>query len=50
MQIMICIGVFSATTPKNNSRDKSFVFVSEVSPSLCLHSRKFERVEVLLKG
>ena len=30
---------FSATTPKNNSRDKTFVFVSEVSPTLCLHSR-----------
>ena len=30
---------FSATTPKNNSRDKTFVFVSEVSPILCLHSR-----------
>ena len=29
---------FSATTPKNNSRDKTFVFVSEVSPILCLHS------------
>ena len=32
-------GVFSATTPKNNSRDKTFVFVSELSPTLCLHSR-----------
>ena len=42
---------FSATTPKNNSRDKTFVFVSEVSPTLCLHSHaKFERVEVFLKG
>ena len=30
---------FSATTRKNNSRDKTFVFVSEVSPTLCLHSR-----------
>ena len=30
---------FSATTPKNNSRNKTFVFVSEVSPTLCLHSR-----------
>ena len=30
---------FSATTPKNNSRDKTFVFVSEVSPILCLQSR-----------
>ena len=30
---------FSATTPKNNSRDKTFVFVSEVSTTLCLHSR-----------
>ena len=30
---------FSATTPKNNSRDKTFVFVSEVSPILCLYSR-----------
>ena len=30
---------FSATTPKNNSRDKNFVFISEVSPTLCLHSR-----------
>ena len=30
------IGVFSATTPYNNSRDKTFVFVSEVSPTLCL--------------
>ena len=30
---------YSATTPKNNSRDQTFVFVSEVSPTLCLHSR-----------
>ena len=30
---------FSATTPKNNSLDKTFMFVSEVSPILCLHSR-----------
>ena len=33
-----CIGVFSATTPKNNSRDKTLVFVSELSPTLCLLS------------
>ena len=39
-QIMIFLyRRFSATTPKNNSRDKTFVFVSEVSPTLCLHSR-----------
>ena len=39
-QIMILLyRRFSATTPKNNSRDKTFVFVSEVSPTLCLHSR-----------
>ena len=38
-QIMIFLyRRFSATTPKNNSRDKTFVFVSEVSPTLCLHS------------
>ena len=30
---------FSATTPKNSSRDKTFVFVSEESPTLYLHSR-----------
>ena len=41
---------FSATTPKNNSRDKPFVFVSEVSPTLCYTHTKFERVEVFLKG
>ena len=34
-QIMIFLyRRFSATTPKNNSRDKTFVFVSEVSPTL----------------
>ena len=39
-QIMIFLyRRFSATTAKNNSRDKTFVFVSEVSPTLCLHSR-----------
>ena len=39
-QIMIFLyRRFSATTPKINSRDKTFVFVSEVSPTLCLHSR-----------
>ena len=39
-QIMIFLyRRFSATTPKNNSRDKTFVFVSEVSPTLCLHLR-----------
>ena len=39
-QIMIFLyRRFSATTPKNNSRDKTFVFVSYVSPTLCLHSR-----------
>ena len=39
-QIMIFLyRRFSATTPKNNSQDKTFVFVSEVSPTLCLHSR-----------
>ena len=39
-QIMIFLyRRFSATTPKINSRDKSFVFVSDVSPTLCLHSR-----------
>ena len=39
-QIMIFLyRRFSAATPKNNSRDKTFVFVSEVSPTLCLHSR-----------
>ena len=30
---------FSATTPKNNSKDKTFVFVSDVFPTLCLLSR-----------
>ena len=50
-QIMIFLyRRFSATTPKNNSRDKTFVFVSEVSPTLCLPHAKFERVEVFLKG
>ena len=39
-QIMIFLyRRFTATTPKNNSRDKTFVFVSEVSPTLRLHSR-----------
>ena len=39
-QIMIFLyRRFSATTPKNNSRDKTFVFVSGVSPTRCLHSR-----------
>ena len=42
-QIMIFLyRRFSATTPKNNSRDKTFVFVSEVSPTLFLHSRVLE--------
>ena len=31
--------LYNATTPKNNSPDKSFVFVSVVSPTLRLHSR-----------
>ena len=42
-----CLGGFSATIPNNKSRDKTFMFVSEVSPTLCLHSRS---VEALLKG
>ena len=42
---------FSATTPKNNSRDKTFVFVSEVHlPFVAYTHAKFERVEVLVKG
>ena len=43
---------FSATTTKNNYRDKYFVFVSEVhiSPLFAYNHAKFERVEVLLKG
>ena len=50
-QIMIFLyRRFSATTPKINSRDKTFVFVSEVSPTLCYTHAKFERVEVFLKG
>ena len=44
-QIMIFLyRRFSATTPKNNSRDKTFVFVSAYTHA------KFERVEVFLKG
>ena len=34
-----CLGDFSTTTPNNKSRDKTFVFVSEVSPTLCLDTR-----------
>ena len=50
---------FSATSPKHNSWDKTFVFVSEVSPT-CLSQRylplfaythaKFESVEISVKG
>ena len=51
MQIMIFLYKrFSATTPKTNSRDKTFVFVSGVSPTLYYTHAKFERVEVFLKG
>ena len=40
VQIMIFpYRCFSATTPKNNSRDKTQVFISKVSPTLCLYSR-----------
>ena len=47
---IFCIDVV-ATTPKNNSPDKKFVFVSVVSPTLCAYTHaKFERVEVLLNG
>ena len=46
-----CISVCSAATPKNNSLDKTFVFVSEVSPTSFAYTHaKFESVEVLLKG
>ena len=38
-QVAHSIGCFSATKPKNKSRDKTFVFVSEISLTLCLHSR-----------
>ena len=39
-QIMIFLyRRFSATTPKNNSLAKTFVFVSEVSPTLYVHPR-----------
>ena len=48
--ITLCTGVCSATTPKNSTLDKAFVFVTAVSPTLCLNSAKFERVETLLKG
>ena len=47
--LVILYRCFYATTPKNNSRDKTFVLVSEVSPTLCLHSAKFDGVEALLK-
>ena len=50
-QIMIFLyRRFSATTPKNNSRDKTFVFVSEDLPLFAYTHAKFERVEVFLKG
>ena len=50
-QIMIFLyRRFSATTPKNNSRDKTFVFVSEYLPLFAYTHAKFERVEVFLKG
>ena len=42
--INLCIGGFSATTPKNKPWDITFVFVSEVSPT---HA-KFENMEALL--
>ena len=34
-----CLGGFSATTPKNKSGDKTFVFVSEVSPTAYTHAK-----------
>ena len=42
------LSVFSATTPKNNSLDKTFVFISEVSPTSFAYTHaKFERVEAV---
>ena len=51
-QIMIFLyRRFSATTPKNNSRDKTFCVLSQrYLPLLAYTHAKFERVEVFLKG
>ena len=35
--IFYSIDICSAITPKNNSPDKTFLFVSVVSPTLCIH-------------
>ena len=50
-QIMIFLyRRFSATTPKNNSRDKTFVLSQRYLPLFAYTHAKFERVEVFLKG
>ena len=45
-----CIGVCSATTPKNKSRDKLLCLSQGYLPLFAYTHAKFERVEALLKG
>ena len=50
-QIMIFLyRRFSATTPKNNSRDKTLCLSQRYLPLFAYTPAKFERVEVFLKG
>ena len=49
-QIMIFLYRRLVLPQQKQFSGQNFVFVSEVSTTLCLHSRTFERVEVLLKG
>ena len=41
---------FSATTPKNDSRDKTLCLSQRYLPLFAYTHAKFERVEIFLKG